>query len=210
MDNRKTVSQILRILRKTYPEPKTALNYTIAFELLVATILSAQSTDLQVNRITKGLFVKYRSVKAYAGVPLAELQQDVSSINFYKNKARYIQNSARLILTGHGGDVPNTMAELIRLPGVARKTANIVLSSAFGVIEGIAVDTHVRRLSQRLGLTDQRDPVKIEADLMKLTARKNWPELSHLLIYHGRKVCSARKPLHEECGLYDLCPSRGI
>jgi endonuclease-3 len=200
--------QILRLLRKKYPKPKTALRHRSAFELLVATVLSAQSTDLHVNRVTETLFKKYKTIKDYAGAKPAAFQKDVSSINFYRNKAKNIQGSARMILQEFGGKVPQTMEELVKLPGVARKTANIILSNAFGKNEGIAVDTHVKRLAGRLGLTRHTDPVKIEQDLMKLTPRKEWSNLSHVLILHGREVCMARKPNHEACVLYDLCPSR--
>jgi endonuclease-3 len=200
--------QILRLLRKKYPKPKTALRHRSAFELLVATVLSAQSTDLHVNRVTGTLFKKYKTIKDYAGAKPAAFQKDVSSINFYRNKAKNIQGSARMILQEFGGKVPQTMEELVKLPGVARKTANIILSNAFGKNEGIAVDTHVKRLAGRLGLTRHTDPVKIEQDLMKLTPRKEWGNLSHVLILHGREVCMARKPNHEACVLYDLCPSR--
>lgn len=204
------IREILKRLKKIYPEPKTALKFSTPFELLVATILSAQTTDNHVNKVTEGLFKKYTSIKDYAEVSLATLQKDISSINFYKNKAKYIKEAAKIIMDKFNGEVPGTMDELMTLPGVARKTANIILSNAFGINEGIAVDTHVKRLSQRLGLTKNEDPQKIEKDLMELTPREEWSNLSHLLIFHGRKVCQAKRPNHKECILYDICPSRGI
>ncbi len=204
------VKQMLRLLRKEYPKPKTALKYRSPFELLVATVLSAQTTDVHVNRVTEKLFKKYKTVKDYAGAKPAAFQKDVSSINFYRNKARNIQNAAKMVLEDFGGRLPQTMEELVKLPGVARKTANIILSNAFGKNEGIAVDTHVKRLAGRLGLTKHTDPVKIERDLMELTPKKDWGNISHLLIFHGRAVCMAKKPRHGECVLYDICPSRDI
>jgi endonuclease-3 len=206
----KQIKEILKRLRKIHPAPGTALKFRTPFELLAATVLSAQSTDRQVNRVTEGLFRKYKSVKDFADAPLEELRQDVSSVNFYKNKAKNIQNSARLIVEQHGSKVPGTMHELVTLPGVARKTANIVLSNAYEINEGVAVDTHVKRLAQRLGLTKHQDPVKIERDLMEITPKKQWGEISHLLIFHGRSTCVAKKPKHAECVLQDICPSRDI
>jgi endonuclease-3 len=210
MNTRDKLSEVVRRLKKEYPGSKTALNFTGPFELLVATILSAQTTDVHVNKVTETLFRKYRSVKDYADVPLDALKQDIRSINFYNNKAKNIQASAKMIVGQFGSKVPRTMEELIALPGVARKTANIVLSSAFGINEGIAVDTHVKRVSYRLGLTENEDPVKIEKDLMEITPKAEWGTLSHLLIFHGRRICQAKKPKHGECVLYDICPSRKI
>lgn len=208
MDSKGSIKEILKRLKKEYPEPKTALNFTSPFEMLVATILSAQTTDAHVNRVTETLFKKYRTVEDYAGVSLESFKKDVSSVNFYNNKAKNIHASAKIIVEKFGSKVPKTMEELTGLPGVARKTANIVLSNAYGINEGIAVDTHVRRLSQRLGLTENRDPVKIEKDLMENTPRAEWSNISHLLISHGRKICQAKKPKHDQCVLYDICPSR--
>lgn len=210
MENKSKISEILKKLKKEYPRPKTALHFGEPFELLVATILSAQTTDVHVNRVTEPLFKKYRSVKDFAEAPLDNLRKDISSINFYNNKAKNIQASAKMIIEKFHSKVPGTMEELIMLPGVARKTANIVLSDAFGINEGIAVDTHVKRLSLRLGLTKNEDPVKIEKDLMAITPKEDWGNLSHLLIFHGRNICQAKKPKHSECVLYDLCPSRDI
>jgi len=210
MDTKKELREITKRLKKTYPGPKTALHFREPFELLVATILSAQTTDVHVNRVTESLFKKYKSIGDYAEVPLDTLRKDISSINFYNNKAKNIQASARMIIEKFGSKVPKTMEELITLPGVARKTGNIVLSNAFGINEGIAVDTHVKRLAGRLGLTKYEDPVKIEKDLMAITPKEDWGNLSHLLIFHGRQICQAKKPKHGECVLYDICPSRDI
>lgn len=210
MKNQEKVIEILKRLKKIYPEPKTALRFNSPFELLVATILSAQTTDIHVNKVTENLFKKYRKIEDYANVPLEELQKDINSINFYKTKAKNIQNIARIIVERFNSKVPDNMEELTSLPGVARKTANIILSNAYGKNEGIAVDTHVKRLSKLLGLTKNDDPVKIEQDLMAITPKKEWSNLSHLLIYHGRNICQAKKPKHRDCVLYDLCPSRNI
>ncbi|KKK78932.1 hypothetical protein LCGC14_2838580 [marine sediment metagenome] len=208
MDKNIQARDVIRLLKKKIPKPETALRFRSVFQILVAAVLSAQSTDVQVNKITKHLFKKYRSIRAYAEAPLEELQTDVSSVNFYKNKARNIRNSARMIIEEFGGKVPRTMEKLVRLPGVARKTANIILTDGHGITVGIAVDTHVIRLSNRLGLTTHKDPVKIEQDLLELAPKKDWPILSHLLILHGRTVCKARAPMHKDCVLFKLCPSR--
>ncbi len=211
MDKKKQVSEILKRLRKVYAgTPQTALKFSSPFELLAATILSAQTTDTQVNKVTGPLFEKYRSLEDFASTTPEKLAKDVASVNFYKNKAKNINNAAKMIMGDFNGKVPKTMEELITLPGVARKTANIVLSSAFGINEGIAVDTHVKRLSFRLGLTKHDDPIKIEADLMEITPQKDWGVLSHLLIFHGRSVCYARKPDHAACVLFGICPSRNL
>jgi len=211
MDKKKHVMEILKKLKKVYAgTPQTALRFSTPFELLVATMLSAQTTDVLVNRVTEGLFKKYRSVKDFADTTPEKLSQDIRSVNFFNTKAKSINKTAKMILEQFSGNVPQTMEELITLPGVARKTANIVLSSAFGINEGIAVDTHVKRLAFRLGLTKYDDPVKIEQDLIALTPRKDWGNLSHLLIFHGRAVCQARKPKHDECVLFESCPSRSI
>lgn len=210
MKNKEKVIDILKRLKKVYPEPKTALSYKAPFELLVATILSAQTTDVHVNKVTEPLFKKYKSIKDYADADPEKFQKDVSSVNFYRNKARNIQGSAKIIIERFNSQIPKTMDELTTLPGVARKTANIILSNIYGINEGIAVDTHVKRVSYRLGLTENEDPVKVEADLMAITPKEEWGNLSHLLIFHGRKVCQAKKPNHAECVLYDICPSRSI
>jgi endonuclease-3 len=205
----KTV-EIIRLLKKEYTEPKTALTFKTPFELLVATILSAQTTDALVNKVTENIFKKYNTIKDYADASLEAFQKNISSINFYKTKAKNILGSAKMIVESFNAKVPKTMDELTSLPGVARKTANIILSNAFGINEGIAVDTHVKRLSYRLGLTKNEDPVKIEQDLMTMTPKEEWANLSHLLILHGRKICQAKKPKHSECILFDICPSRNI
>ena len=210
MTTKEKTVEIIRRLKKEYPEPKTALNFKSTFELLVATILSAQATDILVNKVTEILFKKYRSVEDYAEVALSTLQKDLSSINFYKNKAKNIQGCARIIIENFDSKVPRTMEELISLPGVARKTANIILSNGYGINEGIAVDTHVKRLAYRLGLSKNEDPVRIEKDLMPLIPKHEWGTLSHLLIFHGRRICQAKKPRHQECVLYDICPSKAL
>ena len=210
MNTQEKAKEIIKKLKMEYPELKTALNFKNPFELLVATVLSAQATDIHVNKVTENLFNKYKTIRDYANVSLETLQKDVNSINFYKTKAKNIHESAKMISELFNSKVPKTMEELITLPGVARKTANIILSSAYGINEGIAVDTHVKRLSNRLGMTKNEDPVKIEKDLMEITPRSEWGNLSHLLIFHGRKICQAKKPNHKKCVLYDICPSRNI
>lgn len=210
MNKNERTAEIIRLLRKEYPISRTALEYRTPHQLLVATILSAQCTDVRVNMVTEELFKKYRDIKDFADADLGELEQDVKSTGFYKQKAKNIKNGSTAIMEQFGGKVPDTMEKLITLPGVARKTANIVLSSAYGKTEGIAVDTHVKRLSYRLGLTDNADPNKIERDLMELAPKEEWSDLSLRLIYHGRRVCSARKPLHEKCMLEHLCPRKGV
>lgn len=210
MNTRESIKEIIKRLKKEYPKPKTALTFKSPFELLVATILSAQTTDAHVNKVTDTLFRKYKSIRDYAIASPEVFQKDISSINFYKTKAKHIQGAAQMIVESYKSRVPETMNELTVLPGVARKTANILLSNAFGIHEGIAVDTHVKRLAYRLGLTKHHDPEKIETDLMAITPRGDWGTLSHLLIFHGRKICQAKKPRHEECTLRDLCPSKDI
>jgi endonuclease-3 len=211
MDKKKQVTDILKRLKKVYAgTPQTALHFSTPLELLVATMLSAQTTDVLVNKVTEGLFKKYRSVQDFADTTPEELAQDIRSVNFFNNKAKSINKAAKQIVEKFGGKVPQTMEELVTLPGVARKTANILLSSAFGINEGIAVDTHVKRLAFRLGLTKHDDPVKIEKDLIAITPQKEWGHLSHLLIFHGRAICQARKPKHSECVLFDICPSKNI
>ncbi len=211
MDKKKQVAEILKRLKKEYAgTPQTALHYSTPLELLVATILSAQTTDTLVNKVTEGLFKKYRTVQDFANAAPEKLALDIRSVNFFNNKAKNINGAAKMIVATFGGKVPQTMEELIALPGVARKTANIVLSSAFGINAGIAVDTHVRRLAFRLGLTKHDDPVKIEQDLIAVAPQREWGNLSHLLIFHGRAVCHAKKPEHGECVLFNICPSRKI
>ena len=200
-------SEIVRRLRKEYPGAKVALNYADPLELLVATILSAQATDKTINTITPALFRKYRSAADYARADRTVFEREIRSSGFFRNKAKNIIAAARRIEEAYGGQVPETMEDLLTLPGVARKTANIVLYNAFGVTAGIAVDTHVRRLSQRLGLSAQIDPEKIERDLMGLLPREAWGPLNCLLIEHGRKICQAKKPACPDCVLKDKCPT---
>ncbi|MCS7164570.1 MAG: endonuclease III [Thermodesulfovibrio sp.] len=207
MDKKATVLEIVNRLDKRYPNVKTALNFNSALDLLVATILSAQTTDVNVNKVTENLFKKYKTAYDYAKVSLEELENDIRSINFYKNKAKYIKNLANTLIEKFNGQVPKTMEDLVTLPGVGRKTANIVLWNAFGINEGVAVDTHVKRLSNRLGLTENTDPEKIEKDLMDITPREHWGKLSHLLIMLGREICKAKAPNHKICPLNDICPS---
>lgn len=187
MQPRTRAKKILNILKKHYPDAKISLNYSNNFELLVAVMLSAQTTDNAVNKITPSLFSKYNSIKKFANANLKDLEKDIKSIGLYKTKARNIKNSSKIILSKFNGKVPKTMDELLELPGVGRKTANVVLSHAYNIIEGIAVDTHVRRLAFELALTKEKEPGKIEQDLMKLFDRKDWPMLTHLFIAHGRK-----------------------
>ena len=201
------IGPVIRLLRRHYPQARTALEYRSPLEILVATILAAQCTDERVNRITPGLFRKYPSAEALAGADRAELEGDIRSAGFFRNKAKSIVGAAKRIVEAYGGAVPDSMAELLTLPGVARKTANIVLSSGFGKAEGIAVDTHVRRLSGRLGLSRQTVPEKIEKDLLRLVPRRDWLDFNSLLVDHGRKTCSARKPLCPRCAVRKLCPS---
>ena len=202
--------EIIRLLKDEYPISRTALRYETPHQMLVATILSAQCTDVRVNMVTEELFRKYKGTKEFAEADLQKLEQDIRSTGFYRQKAKNIKNSSIAILENFSGNVPDTMEELITLPGVGRKTANVVLSSAYSLTEGIAVDTHVKRLSFRLGLTRHTDPDKIEQDLMKLAPKEEWSDLSYRLILHGRAVCSARKPEHDICMLQHLCPRKGV
>lgn len=204
----KNIGEILALLKKEYPNAKIALNFSNPLEILVATVLSAQCTDERVNMVTKSLFKKYRKVQDYTKANLKTFEQEIRSTGFYHNKAKNIISAAQKIVNDFGGKMPSSMDELLQLPGVARKTANIVLFNGFGKVEGIAVDTHVRRLSQRLGLSKNEDPDKIEQDLMKLLDRKEWGKFSYLLIDHGRKICDAKKPKCLECVLQRLCPSK--
>ena len=201
------ISGVIPRLKREYPDARTELDWRNPLELLVATILSAQTTDVRVNQVTRELFEKYRTAQDYAAADPGHLEEDIRPTGFYRNKARALQGMARALLERHGGEVPRTMAELVALPGVGRKTANVVLGNAFGVDEGIVVDTHVRRVSTRLGLTEERDPEKIEQDLMRVVPDDDWTIFSHLLIFHGRRVCKARRPDCPGCVLNDLCPS---
>lgn len=199
-------TKVIELLEKEYPNAKTALNYSNPLEILVATMLSAQTTDQRVNIVTANLFKKYRTPKDYANADIKKLEQDIHSTGFYHNKARNLQKCCQLLVEKFNSQVPKTMDELLELPGVARKTANIVLYNAFGIITGIAVDTHVNRVSQRLGLTEQDDSTKIEQDLMQITPKEKWMKLTDLLIFHGRQVCNAKKPKCEACIINKYCP----
>lgn len=199
--------RIIRLLKKAYPDAHCALNHSSPLELLIATILSAQCTDERVNLVTADLFRKYRRCEDYFKVSATELERDIHSTGFFRNKAKSIQGACRLINEQYQGRVPNTLEDLLTLPGVARKTANVVLGNAYGIASGVVVDTHVSRLSQRLGLTENTQPEKIERDLIELVPKKDWIEFSHLLISHGRQVCKARSPLCSNCTLESLCPS---
>lgn len=199
--------EIVRILSETYPDAKVALNFSNALEMLVATILSAQSTDVNVNKVTETLFEKYRTAEDYLRVPEDELKADIKSTGFFNQKATAIREACRRIVEVYDGNIPDTMEDLLTLRGVARKTANIVLGNAYGKVEGIAVDTHVKRLSNRLGFTTQSDPDKIEQDLMHLIPRERWFNFTYVLIDHGRALCIARRPLCEQCPVNYLCPA---
>jgi len=199
--------QIIKLLKRAHPDAKCALNHSNPFELLVATILSAQCTDERVNKVTADLFRKYRKPEDYLKVPATELQEDIRTTGFFRNKTKSIQGACSMLVDEFHGQVPKTMDELLKLPGVARKTANVVLGVAYGIPAGVVVDTHVTRVSRRLGLTKQKDAVKIEQDLIELVPRKDWIIFSHLLIFHGRRICKARRPLCEECQVEKLCPS---
>jgi endonuclease-3 len=203
------LKKIITALDRTYPEAHCELNHADPLQLLIATILSAQCTDKRVNIVTRELFKKYRSAADYANAPLAELEQAIKSTGFFRNKAKNIQACCRKLIECHGGRVPCTMEELTQLDGVGRKTANVVLGNAFGINVGVVVDTHIARLSQRLGLTSQKLPEKIERDLMALVPQKQWTLFSHWLIWHGRRRCNARRPDCEGCEIKKLCPSAG-
>ena len=201
---------ILGRLKKEYPDARCALDHGDAYQLLVATILSAQCTDARVNLVTPALFARYPKAQVLAAADPAEVEELIRSTGFFRNKTKSLIGMARALVAGHGGEVPRTMEELRVLPGVGRKTANVVLGNAYGINEGVTVDTHVTRLSRLLGLTRHDDPVKIEQDLMQLFPQEEWALLSHLLIFHGRQVCIARRPRCPACVLVDLCPSAGV
>ena len=207
MEGKAPVEETIARLKTAYPEARTALYWSNPLELLVATILSAQTTDVRVNAVTPNLFAKYPTAADYAGADPTELEEDIRPTGFFRNKAKSLRGMARALADDHGGEVPRTMDELVALPGVGRKTANVVLGNAFGIDEGVVVDTHVRRLSNRLGFTTQNDPEKIERDLMQTVPNRDWTVFSHLLILHGRSVCKARKPACVDCVVSDLCPS---
>lgn len=210
IDREKQTKEVISRLKKEYPDAHCALDHSNAFELLIATILSAQCTDERVNKVTDDLFEKYDGPKDYLEVDEEELQEDIRSTGFFRNKAKNIRGACKKIVNEFDGEVPDNMDDLLSLPGVARKTANVVLGNAFDVKSGVVVDTHVKRLSYRLGLTDEKTPEKIEKDLMELVPKKHWVMFSHWLIYHGRRVCKARNPDCENCLLNDICPKRGV
>ncbi|MDP3940809.1 MAG: endonuclease III [bacterium] len=205
---RKKVKEIIKRLRKVYPHPKTALNFTTPLELLVATILSAQATDKVVNTITPDLFKKYKTSQDFANASVEDIDAMIRKVNFHNNKAKSIKAAAEMIVEKHGGKVPDNMDDLDALPGVARKTANVVLGNAYYKAEGIVVDTHVMRLTTKLGLTDEKDPAKIEEDLMKIVPKEDWIDFAHMLILFGREYCPARPHKCNNCPLGDLCPDR--
>ena len=201
------VRKIIRLLKRAYPDAKCSLNHANAFELLIATILSAQCTDARVNIVTQDLFRKYRKPEDYLKVSPKELERDIRTTGFFRNKTKSIQGTAKVLTVQYGGKVPETIEELLELPGVARKTANVVLGNAFGISSGVVVDTHVTRLSHRLGLSRQKTAEKIEQDLIAIVPKKDWVIFPHLLIAHGRAICKARNPLCAECVVEKLCPS---
>lgn len=209
-DKKQRTAEIINRLKRAYPDAHCALVHTNAFELLIATILSAQCTDVRVNIVTADLFRKYRGPRDFLDVAQTELEKDIHSTGFYRNKAKNIQAACKRIIEVYGGNVPQTIDDLLTLGGVARKTANVVMGNAFGIASGVVVDTHVSRLSQRLGLTKEKTPEKIERDLEKLVPKKNWVMFPHWMIYHGRQVCDARKPKCNECTVADICPKIGV
>ncbi|HEV8622252.1 MAG TPA: endonuclease III [Actinomycetota bacterium] len=206
----KRAPEIIRILSEMYPDAKVVLNFSTPLEMAVATILSAQCTDERVNQVTVSLFQKYRTCEDYLRVPEAELAADIKPTGFFNQKTRAIRRACQRMVEVYGGEVPDTMDDLLTLPGVARKTANIVLGNAFGKVEGIAVDTHVRRLAQRLGFSTEKDPDKIERDLMRLVPKEKWFPFTYVLIEHGRRICTARNPKCEICPVNYLCPSSRV
>jgi endonuclease-3 len=206
-DRKKRTAEIIKRLKKAYPDAHCALNHTSPFELLIATILSAQCTDERVNIVTADLFRKYRGPEDFVKVSQQELEKDIHSTGFFRNKAKNIKAASQRLIEVYGGDIPRTMDEILTLGGVARKTGNVVLGNAFGIASGVVVDTHVSRLSQHLGITEEKTPEKIERDLQELVPKKDWVMFSHWLIFHGRRICNARKPKCLECVLADICPS---
>jgi len=207
VDEKKRAGKIIGLLKRAYPDARCSLNYSTPLELLIATILSAQCTDERVNLVTGQLFRKYKGAEDYARAAPAELERDIHSTGFFRNKAKAIQGACRMIIEEFDGRVPDSIEELIALPGVARKTANVVLGNAYGIASGVVVDTHVSRVSQRLKLTEHEQPEKIERDLIELVPRKDWIIFPHLLIAHGRAICKARTPLCAACPVEPLCPS---
>lgn len=210
VDLKSKVMEIIDLLEKVHPDAKLALKWSNPLELLVATVLSAQCTDERVNKVTEHLFKKYRTAEDYANANLEEFERDIKSISFYRAKAKNIKRACQILVKKYNSEVPKTMEDLMSLPGVARKTANVVLSNAYGIMEGIIVDTHVSRVSKRLGLTSESDPEKIERDLMEIVPREKWLRFADLLIFHGRRICKAKDPECRECILNKLCPSAGL
>lgn len=206
--SRERVLRIIELLSQEYPDAHITLDFDTPIQLLVATILSAQSTDQKVNQITPALFARFRTCEDFASATPAELQEFIKPIGLYKNKSTFIIQACKKIMEIHEGRVPDTMVDLVALPGVARKTANVILPNAFGHLEGIIVDTHVKRLSRRLGLTEEKTPIKIEQDLMKVVPQEEWLHFANLLLFHGRAVCQARTPRCKTCVIKSLCPSR--
>jgi endonuclease-3 len=209
-DEAARVAEIVKRLGQAYPDARCSLDFSTPLELLVATILSAQCTDERVNIVTQTLFQKYRTAADYAAAPPEQFEADIKSTGFYRNKARNVQGASHIIADRYGGEVPRTMDELTSLPGVARKTANVVMGNAYGIVEGVVVDTHVGRIARRLGLTASEDPVKVEADLMAALPQSEWLPFAHQVILHGRAICKAQRPACEECVLSDLCPSSTV
>lgn len=209
-DVKRRAQQITRKLRQAYPDATCALHFQTPLQLLVATILSAQCTDQRVNQVTPALFARWPDAEALAAAPLPALERAIQSTGFFRNKAKSVHGAATRIADEHGGEVPRTMEALVKLPGVGRKTANVVLGTAYGIASGVVVDTHVARVSHRLGLTGHKQPEKIEQDLMRLLPRGQWIDFSHRVIQHGRKICLARKPKCPECVLNELCPKIGV
>ena len=210
LDLKQQAKRVTQALLKTYPGATCALNHANPFQLAIATILSAQCTDERVNIVTKDLFKKYKTPRAFADADPEELEQDIKSTGFFRNKAKSIRGFAQAIANEHAGKIPQDLDALVKLPGVGRKTANVILGTGFGLPTGVVVDTHVQRLSQRLGLTKHDDPVKIEQDLMQLLPEKDWIQFSHAMIWHGRQICIARKPKCSECPMQTFCPKIGV
>lgn len=209
-DAKRHAANVVRLLRRTYPEATCSLDFDTPLELLVATILSAQCTDVRVNRVTKDLFRKYRGAADYAQAPLRQLERDIQSTGFFRNKAKNLRGCCQTLAERYDGQVPQAIDALVELPGVGRKTANVVLGTAFGIASGVVVDTHVARISRRLGLTSQKTAEKIERDLMDRIPKKEWISLSHRMIQHGRRFCDARRPRCDECPLGSICPRIGL
>jgi endonuclease-3 len=210
IDTKRQAAKVVKQLAKTYPTAACALDFETPLQLLVATILSAQCTDQRVNIVTKDLFRKHRTAADYAEMPLADLEREIQSTGFFRNKAKAIQGACRILAERFGGKVPQDLDQLVELPGIGRKTANVVLGTAFHIATGVVVDTHVLRLSRRLGLTAQKNPEKIEQDLMAIIPKKQWIDFSHRMIHHGRRICAARKPKCDGCPMNSFCPRIGV